>query len=93
MAICDSPAGYVTRINHTKPADLPEEANDIRNELLPILKIVYQARLMMEITNTLSKQRLTDIDVELEPYNTIIPSFTSEGTKRKRRRSSDSIEE
>jgi hypothetical protein len=60
----------VTHINHTKPAGLPEEANDIRNEPLPMLKIVYQARLLMENTNTLSKQKLTDIDVELEPYNT-----------------------
>ena len=57
MVLCDPPAGYVGRINHTKTADLPEEEDDICNELFPMLKAVYQARLMMENTNRLVKQK------------------------------------
>jgi hypothetical protein len=47
VVLCDAPAGYVCRINHRCPVDLPEEARDIGNNLLLIMKAVYQARLMM----------------------------------------------
>ncbi|KAI7898516.1 uncharacterized protein BX663DRAFT_538445 [Cokeromyces recurvatus] len=80
MVLCDSPANYVCRINHTKTINLAEEADDICNEFLSMLKAVYQARLMMENTNRLIKQKPANIDDDIE-------YFTSEGSKRKSRRS------
>lgn len=41
MVLCDSPAGYVTRITPLNTIDLPEEFDDISNQLLAILEIVY----------------------------------------------------
>ncbi|KAG1143665.1 hypothetical protein G6F37_009412 [Rhizopus arrhizus] len=75
MMVCDSAAGYVCRSNHTKTVELPEEADDICNELLPILKAVHQSRLMMENTNKLVKQKPTDIDDDIDHYKTILPSL------------------
>ncbi|KAG1047914.1 hypothetical protein G6F43_009665 [Rhizopus delemar] len=92
IVLCDSPAGYVCRINRKRTIDLPEEADDICNALLPILTAVYKSRVMMEGTNKLVKQKPVDIDADLEQCKTILPSFTGEGCKRKRR-SSDSIEQ
>ena len=86
MMVCDSAAGYVCRSNHTKTVGLLKEADDICNELLPILKAVYQSRLMMENTNKLVKQKPTDIDDDIDHYKTILPSFISEGSKRKRKK-------
>lgn len=34
IVLCDSPADYVCRINHTKAADLSEEPDDLCSELL-----------------------------------------------------------
>jgi hypothetical protein len=48
---------------------------------------------MMENTNKLVKQKPTDIDDDIDQCKTILPSFTSEGYKRKRKRSSDFTEE
>ncbi|KAG0739883.1 hypothetical protein G6F62_004640 [Rhizopus arrhizus] len=83
MMVCDSAAGYVCRSNHTKTVGLLKEADDICNELLPILKAVYQSRLMMENTNKLVKQKPTDIDDDIDQYKTILPSFISEGIPQK----------
>lgn len=52
MVLCHSPAKYVCRINRTKSADLPEEADDICNMLLAMLKFIYQAILMLTLSNT-----------------------------------------
>ncbi|KAL4206935.1 hypothetical protein AB4K20DRAFT_1870510 [Rhizopus microsporus] len=49
VVLCDSPAGYVCRINHKRTLDLPEEADDICNALLPILTAVYKSRVMFEV--------------------------------------------
>jgi hypothetical protein len=38
------------------PMELPEEEEDIRCKLLPILKVVYQARSMMEKSNLLVRR-------------------------------------
>ncbi|CEG67065.1 hypothetical protein RMATCC62417_03540 [Rhizopus microsporus] len=92
IILCDSPAGYVCRINHKRTLDLPEEADDICNALLPVLTAVYKSRVMMKDTNKLVKQKPVDIDADLDQCKTILPSFTSEGFKRKRR-CSDSTEQ
>jgi hypothetical protein len=89
MMVYDSAAGYICRSNHTKTVELPKEADDICNKLLPILKAVYQSRLMMENTSKLVKQKPTDIDDDIDHYKTILPSFISEGSKRKRKKKSD----
>ncbi|KAI9483502.1 MAG: hypothetical protein EXX96DRAFT_594245 [Benjaminiella poitrasii] len=83
IVLCDSSAGYACRIN----------SDDICNALLSILTAVYKSRVMMEDTNKLVKQKPADIDVDLDQCKTILPSFTSEGCKRERRRSSDSTEQ
>jgi hypothetical protein len=44
MVLCDSPAEYVTRITHLNSIDLPEEVDDISNQLLLILKDVYPSK-------------------------------------------------
>ncbi|CEG72305.1 hypothetical protein RMATCC62417_07886 [Rhizopus microsporus] len=85
MVLCDTPAGYVCRINHACPVDLPEAARDVGNELLPMLKAVYQARLPMERTNKLVKQKPAEVCIEIEERDDILPSFTSEEYISKRR--------
>ncbi|RCH79731.1 hypothetical protein CU097_001568, partial [Rhizopus azygosporus] len=82
IVLCDSPAGYVCRINHKRTLDLLEEADDICNALLPILTAVYKSRVMMEDTNKLVKQKPVDIDADLDQCKTIFPSFTSEGCQK-----------
>ncbi|ORE11576.1 hypothetical protein BCV72DRAFT_246862 [Rhizopus microsporus var. microsporus] len=77
MILCDLPTSYVCRINHTKTVDLPKEANAICNEL-SILKAVYQ---------------IMDVNIDLEQYKIILPSLTTEGSKRKRRRNGDPTKE
>ncbi|RCH80320.1 hypothetical protein CU097_004622, partial [Rhizopus azygosporus] len=86
MLLCYLSTGYVCPINHTKTVDLPEDTDDICNEMLSVLKTVYQDRFMMESTNRLVKQKLVDINVDLEQYKTILPSFTIKGSNRKTRR-------
>lgn len=93
IATCDSPAGYVCRINHKRTLELPEEADDICSALLPILTAVYKTRVMIENTNKIIRQNPVDIEVDPKQCKAILPSFTSEGCKKKRRRSSDSTEE
>ncbi|KAI9020885.1 hypothetical protein CLU79DRAFT_754224 [Phycomyces nitens] len=89
IVLCDSPAGYyVCRISHKRTLDLPEETDDICNVLLPILSAVYKSRVLMENTNKLVKQNPVDIDDNIDQCKTILPSFTSEGWKNKRKRSS-----
>ncbi|ORE14323.1 hypothetical protein BCV71DRAFT_162799, partial [Rhizopus microsporus] len=85
MLLCYLSTGYVCPINHTKTVDLPEDTDDICNEMLSVLKTVYQDRFMMESTNRLVKQKLVDINVDLEQYKTILPSFTIKGSNRKTR--------
>ncbi|KAI9478905.1 MAG: hypothetical protein EXX96DRAFT_572676 [Benjaminiella poitrasii] len=77
MVLYDAPAGYICRISHTKTTDLPEEADDICNELLPILEAVYRARLTMESTNKIIKQKAQYVDLDLEQYSEMFPSFNS----------------
>ncbi|KAI8891006.1 hypothetical protein K501DRAFT_290094 [Backusella circina FSU 941] len=93
ILLYDSPASYVCRMDHTRTIDSPEEPDDLCNELLPILKAVYQSRLMMKSTSKLVKQKATDNDVNIDQYMSFLSSFTNEVSKRKRRRSSDSAEE
>ncbi|KAI8876708.1 hypothetical protein K501DRAFT_279177 [Backusella circina FSU 941] len=42
MVICNSPARYVSRINHTNPVDFPEGVDVLFSELLLILKDIFQ---------------------------------------------------
>ncbi|KAG2209189.1 hypothetical protein INT47_005481 [Mucor saturninus] len=58
MVLCDSPAGYVTRITTLSSIDLPEEVDDISNQLLAILKAVYHGRLVMEESNKLVRKEI-----------------------------------
>lgn len=61
MVLCDSSAGYVTRITPLSSIDLPEEVDDISNQLLTILKVVYQARLIMEESDKLVRKEIADV--------------------------------
>ncbi|KAG1038733.1 hypothetical protein G6F43_012645 [Rhizopus delemar] len=61
VVLCDSSAGYVTRITPLSSIDLPEEVDDISNQLLTILKVVYQARLIMEESNKLVRKEIADV--------------------------------
>lgn len=90
MVLCDSPAGYVTRITPLTTIDLPEEVDDITNQLLTILKAVYQARLIMEETNLLVRKEAIDIK-KVGPVEDLLllPCFSVEASKRKRRRSGE----
>lgn len=47
-----------------------------------MLTAVYKARIMMEDTNELVKQKPVDIDVDNDNFKTIIPSFIGDGYKR-----------
>ncbi|KAG1471986.1 hypothetical protein G6F56_001801 [Rhizopus delemar] len=90
MVLCDSPAGYVTRITPLSSINLPEEVDDISNQLLTILKSVYQARLIMEESNKLVRKEIADIK-KVEPVKDLLllPCFSVEASKRKRRRSDE----
>lgn len=89
MVHCDSPAGYVTRITPFNSVDLPEEVDDISNQLLTILEIVYQARLTMEKSNKLVRKEVASVR-KVQPVQDLLllPCFSVEASKRKRRRSS-----
>jgi hypothetical protein len=90
MVLSDSPAGHVTRITQLSSIDLPEEVDDISNQLLTMLKVVYQGRLLMEESNKLVRKEVTDVK-KVEPVQDLLllPCFSVEVGKRKRRRSND----
>lgn len=90
LVLCDSLAGYVTRITPLSSIDLPEEVDDISNQLLTILKVVYQARLIMEESNKLVRKEIADVK-KVEPVKDLLllPCFSVEASKRKRRRSGE----
>lgn len=90
MVLCDSPAGYVTRITPLSSIDLPEKVDDISNQLLTILMVVYQARLIMEESNKLVRKEIADVK-KVEPVKDLLllPCFSVEASKRKRRRSDE----
>ncbi|KAG1145190.1 hypothetical protein G6F37_012183 [Rhizopus arrhizus] len=79
LILCDSPTGYVTRINRIAPLFLPEEPDDICIKLLPMLKLAYQARLTMERTNEIVRRSAPEVEVVSE----FIPPCFNAG-KRKR---------
>lgn len=85
LVLCDSPMGYVTRINRTDPLFLPEEPDDISIKLLPILKTVYQARLTMEQTNELVRKYVPEVKVTSKNSRFLSPCFNT----GKRKRSND----
>ncbi|KAI8376942.1 hypothetical protein BD560DRAFT_59636 [Blakeslea trispora] len=87
---CDSPAGYVCRINHTNSVELPEDVEDVASELLPILEATYKARIIMEAASRATKAKKTVIDVD-EEEESFLPSFLPEGSKRKKRKSDASL--
>lgn len=89
LVTCDIPMGYVTRVTPYKSIDLPEEADDVNNQLLSILKAVYRARLTMEQTNRKVRKEVVEVDEQSEEGPIIIsPSFNIEPDSNKRRRSS-----
>lgn len=80
---------YVTRVTPYKSIDLPEEADDVNNQLLSILKAVYRAQLTMEQTNRKVRKEVVEVDEQSEEGPIIIsPSFNIEPDSNKRRRSS-----
>lgn len=40
---------------------MPEEVDDVSNQLLTILKVVYQAKLIMEESNKLVRKEIADV--------------------------------
>lgn len=80
--------GYVTRVTPFKSINLPEEADNLTNQLLSILEIVYRARLTMEQTNS---KVITEVVKANEKYDEeciiIGPSFNIEPNSSKRRKS------
>ncbi|CEP16334.1 hypothetical protein [Parasitella parasitica] len=79
LALCNSPMGYVTRITRTRVLFLPEESDDICIKLLLMLKLAYQARLIMERTNEIVRRSASEVEVVSE----FIPPCFNAG-KRKR---------
>lgn len=78
---------YVTRVTPFKSIDLPEEADDLTNQLLSILKAVYKARLTMEQTNRKVRKEVVEFDGQSEEGPIIIgPSFNIEPNSNKRRK-------
>ena len=82
LILCDSPTGYVTRINRIAPLFLPEEPDDISIKLLPILKTVYQARLTMEQINELVRKYVPEVKVTSKNSRFISPCFNIGKRKR-----------
>lgn len=94
MVLCDSPAGYVTRITPLKPIVLPEEVDDVSIKLLSMLRATYQARLVMEESNRFVRKTIIEADEEeVEEDLLLSPYFSIEANKRKRRRSNDEYNE
>lgn len=82
LVLCDSPTGYITRVNRTVPLFLPEEPNDINIKLLPMLKAVYQARLTMERTNELVRKYVPEVKVTSKNSRFILLCFNTGKRKR-----------
>lgn len=77
--------GYITRIRRLKLIYLPQESDDITNQLLTILKLVYQARLTMEHTNNIIRKYVvneSDLNRTASSNDTITACFHS-SNKRK----------
>ena len=89
MVVCDSPAGYVTRISPSKAVSLPEEVDSITNQLLSIFKTVYQTKMMMKESNRLVRREVTDLEEGEVKKVSLLPCFHIEDNKRKRRRRGD----
>lgn len=77
LVLCDSPMGYVTRINRIDPLFLPEEPDDINIKLLPILKTVYQVRLTMEQINEFVRKYVPEVKATLKNSRFISPCFNT----------------
>ncbi|CAO3614574.1 unnamed protein product [Mucor hiemalis] len=89
LITCVIPMGYVTRVTPYKSIDLPEEADDLNNQLLSILKAVYRARLTMERTDRKVRKEVVEPEEQFEEDPIIIgPSFNIEPDSNKRRKSS-----
>ncbi|KAI8966994.1 hypothetical protein BDF20DRAFT_345721 [Mycotypha africana] len=86
LILCDAPAGHVCRIIRFKTMDLPEEPDEIHNQLFSALTLVYKARLLMENTRRLVRQTpVTPQLVDLK-YKILPPCFNPDMNKQKKRR-------
>ncbi|CAO3687004.1 unnamed protein product [Rhizopus stolonifer] len=93
LVVCDSPAGYVCRINKSSPLDLPADVDEMNNQLLSILRVVYQARLFMENSQKLVRQSPVVLDFGIVKHDSVLPCFYSEANKQKRQRNSQITED
>lgn len=62
------------------PIALPEETDDIPNQLLSILKVAYQSRL----TNRSISQSSAVVSFDLEKHKTVLPCFHTQGYRQKK---------
>jgi hypothetical protein len=86
--LCDAPAGYVCRIIHSEPLDLPEEPDEITNQLFSILALVYKSRLLMEKARSLARRAPVTIRFDQITHRMLSPCYNPEVNKLKRRRNS-----
>lgn len=72
---------------------MPEEVDDISNQLLAIFESVYRARLIMEESNKLVRKEIARAK-KVEPVKDLLllPCFSVEASKRKRRSSEEDTE-
>lgn len=80
LALCDSPMGYITRIDRTRGLFLPEESDDICIKLLPMLKFAYQARSTVERTNEIARRSVPEVEATISEF--LSPCFNAGKKKR-----------
>ncbi|RCH92754.1 hypothetical protein CU098_009368, partial [Rhizopus stolonifer] len=89
VILCDAPAGHVCRIIRSKTMNLPEEPDEIYNQLFSILTLVYKSRLLMENTRNLVRQVPVTVEFDQMEYNTLPPCYYPDFIKQKRRRNNN----
>lgn len=69
--------------------NLPEEPDEIYNQLFSILTLVYKSRLLMENTRNLVRQVPVTVEFDQMEYNTLPPCYYPDFIKQKRRRNNN----
>ncbi|KAF7729406.1 hypothetical protein EC973_004385 [Apophysomyces ossiformis] len=82
MVIMDIPAGHVCRVTRTKPLFFPVNAEQFITRLMPLIRVVWSGRQLMEKTLDLLLADQEEISVELDngDEETVVfvpPSFHS----------------
>ena len=79
MILCDAPAGYVCRVNQTRFLPLPYSVEMLRITLLPILKCLYETKMLMQKSYEAFHHRNCIVDIQFSSLDPIISrSFFSE---------------